>query len=56
VLREGASAPVVSGLQQIAAAGRATLVTDKGGRVGALRPLDPTDEDVAMLLDVLDVE
>jgi hypothetical protein len=54
VLPDGADRPVVSDLRAAADAGRASLVSDKGGRVGALRPLDPDDPDVAMLLDLLD--
>jgi hypothetical protein len=31
-------------------------VRDKGGRIGALRPLDNRDPDIRALLDVLDAE
>jgi hypothetical protein len=53
-LPDGAGRPGVSDLRAAAEAGRASLVSDKGGRVGALRPLDHEDPDVAMLLDLLD--
>jgi hypothetical protein len=57
VLPDGADRPVVSSLWEVAEAGRATVVMDRGGRIGALRPLEPAEvPEVAMLLDVLDVE
>lgn len=56
VLPEGADRPVEEDLVAAAEAGRATLVRDKGGRLGALRPLDDGDPDVRALLDVLDTE
>ena len=55
VLPEGADRPVVADLVSAAEAGRATLIRDKGGRLGSLRPLDPADhDDVAMLLRALE--
>ncbi len=56
VLPDGADRPVDGDLVAAAEAGRATLVRDKGSRVGALRPLDDDDPDVRALLDVLDAE
>jgi hypothetical protein len=56
VLPDGADRPASGDLVRAAEAGLATLVRDKGGRIGALRALDPNDPDVAMLLDVLDLE
>jgi hypothetical protein len=56
VLPDGADRPVSSDLVRAAEAGLATLVRDKGGRIGALRALDPEEPEVAMLLDVLDLE
>jgi len=56
VLPNGAERPVEGDLVAAAEAGRATLVRDKGGRVGALRPLDDADADVRALLDALDAE
>lgn len=56
VLPDGADRPPTFDLEEAAAAGRATLVRDKGGRIGALRPLDDTDPDVRALLDALDLE
>jgi hypothetical protein len=56
VLPDGADRPVDGDLVAAAEAGRATLVRDKGGRVGALRPLPDHDPDVRALLDVLDME
>ena len=56
VLPDGADRPASSDLVRAADAGLATLVRDKGVRIGALRALDPEDPDVAMLLDVLDLE
>jgi hypothetical protein len=57
VLPDGADRPVMSSLWAVAEEGRATIVADRGGRIGALRPLEPAEvPEVAMLLDVLDVE
>lgn len=57
VLPDGADEPVASSLWEAAEAGRVTVVVDRGGRIGALRPLEPDEvPEVAMLLDVLDVE
>jgi hypothetical protein len=56
VLPDGADRPVEGDLVAAADAGRATLVRDKGGRIGALRPLDDRDPDIRALLDVLDAE
>ncbi len=56
VLPGDATVPVDSTLTELAAAGRATLVEDRGGRIGALRPLAEEDPDVRALLDVLDAE
>jgi hypothetical protein len=56
VLPDGADRPVLNELAAAAEAGRATLVRDKGGRIGALRPLSDEDPDVRALLDVLDTE
>ena len=54
ILPDGADRPVADDLVAEAAADRVTLVRDKGGRVGALRPLEG-DPDVRALLDALDV-
>ncbi len=56
VLPDGADRPVDGDLVAAADAGRATLVRDKGSRVGALRPLDDDIPEVRALLDVLDSE
>jgi hypothetical protein len=57
VLPEGVDRPVASDLVALAEAGDATLVVDRGGRIGAWRPLSATAvPEVAMLLDSLDVE
>jgi hypothetical protein len=56
VLPGDATVPVDSTLTALAAEGRATLVEDRGGRIGALRPLAEEDPDVRALLDVLDAE
>jgi hypothetical protein len=57
VLPDGADRPAVDDLWTAGETGRATVVIDRGGRIGALRPLEPKEvPEVAMLLDVLDVE
>jgi len=56
VLPHGAPRPVTSTLSELADRGHATVVQDRGRRVGALRPLSDEDPDVRALLDVLDAE
>ena len=56
VLPHGAPRPVTSTLSELADQGHATLVQDRGQRIGALRPLSDDDPDVRALLDVLDAE
>ena len=56
VLPHGATRPVTSTLSELADRGHATVVQDRGRRVGALRPLDDEDPDVRALLDALDAE
>ncbi len=56
VLPHGATRPVTSTLTELADRGHATVVQDRGRRVGALRPLDAEDPDVRALLDALDAE
>jgi hypothetical protein len=56
VLPDGADRPVEGDLVAAAEAGRATLVRDKGARIGALRPLPEDDPDVRALLDAMDAD
>ena len=56
VLPHGWTRPVTSTLSELADRGHATLVQDRGRRVGALRPLGDEDPDVRALLDALDAE
>ena len=48
--------PVASSLTALATEQRASIVVDRGSRIGAWRPLDEQDADVRELLDALDAE
>ncbi|MCC5947828.1 MAG: DUF4236 domain-containing protein [Nitriliruptoraceae bacterium] len=54
VLPAGADRPASGDLVHAAEAGRASLVQDVGGQIQALRPLDPEDEEIEMILDALE--
>lgn len=55
VLPDGADRPASGDLVHAAAAGRASLVQDVGGRIQALRPLDPEDDEIRMILDAVEM-